>query len=34
LSRKPANTPGASVSVKDATLNLLRAFDVKKVFGK
>jgi len=33
LSRKPANTPGASVSVKDATLNLLRAFDVKKVFG-
>jgi benzoylformate decarboxylase len=33
LSRKPANTPGASVSVKDATLNLLRAFKIQKVFG-
>jgi benzoylformate decarboxylase len=33
LSRKPANTPGAIVSVKDATLNLLRAFKIQKVFG-
>jgi len=30
LPRKPAKT---SVSVKDATLNLLRAFGIKKVFG-
>jgi benzoylformate decarboxylase len=34
LSRKATKKPsGASVSVKDATLNLLRAFGVKKVFG-
>jgi benzoylformate decarboxylase len=33
LSRKPAKTTGSSVSVKDATLNLLRAFGIKKVFG-
>jgi benzoylformate decarboxylase len=33
LSRKPANTTGVSVSVKDATLNLLRAFKIQKVFG-
>jgi benzoylformate decarboxylase len=33
LSRKPVKTTGASVSVKDATLNLLRAFGIKKVFG-
>jgi benzoylformate decarboxylase len=30
LSRKTANTP---VTVKDATLNLLRAFGIRKVFG-
>jgi benzoylformate decarboxylase len=33
LSRKPAKTAGASVTVKQATLNLLRAFGIKKVFG-
>jgi benzoylformate decarboxylase len=33
LSRKSAKTAGASVSVKDATLNLLRAFGIRKVFG-
>jgi benzoylformate decarboxylase len=33
LSRKSTKSPGASVSVKDATLNLLRAFGIKKVFG-
>ena len=33
MSRKPAKTAGASVSVKDATLDLLRAFGIKKVFG-
>src|SRR6202140_2609646 len=32
-SRKPAKSSGASVSVKDATLNLLRAFKIQKVFG-
>src|SRR5436190_5023055 len=32
-SRKPAQTPSKSVTVKDATFNLLRAFGVKKVFG-
>jgi hypothetical protein len=31
LSRKPAKT--TSVSVKHATLDLLRAFGIKKVFG-
>jgi benzoylformate decarboxylase len=31
LSRKPAKT--ASIPVKDATLNLLRAFNIQKVFG-
>jgi benzoylformate decarboxylase len=33
LSRKPAKSVGAPVSVKDATLNLLRAFGIRKVFG-
>jgi benzoylformate decarboxylase len=33
LSRKATKSSGASVSVKDATLNLLRAFGIKKVFG-
>jgi benzoylformate decarboxylase len=33
LSRKPAKSAHASISVKDATLNLLRAFGIKKVFG-
>jgi benzoylformate decarboxylase len=33
LSRKPAKATAASLSVKDATLNLLRAFGIKKVFG-
>ena len=33
LSRKPAKTTAASVTVKQATLDLLRAFGIKKVFG-
>ena len=33
LSRKATKSSGASVSVKDATLNLLRAFKIQKVFG-
>jgi benzoylformate decarboxylase len=33
LSLKAAKTAGTSVSVKNATLNLLRAFGIKKVFG-
>src|SRR5664279_3735085 len=33
LSRKPAKTTSASLTVKDATLNLLRAFGIKKMFG-
>jgi benzoylformate decarboxylase len=33
LSRKPAKTSGASVTVKHATLDLLRAFGIRKVFG-
>jgi benzoylformate decarboxylase len=33
LSRKPTKTAGKSVSVKDATLNLLRAFKIQRVFG-
>ena len=33
MSRKPANALGTSVSVKDATLDLLRAFGIRKVFG-
>jgi benzoylformate decarboxylase len=33
LPRKPTNTSGASVSVKHATLDLLRAFGIRKVFG-
>ncbi|MDB5640503.1 MAG: benzoylformate decarboxylase [Bradyrhizobium sp.] len=33
MSRKPTKSTAASVTVKDATLNLLRAFGVKKVFG-
>jgi benzoylformate decarboxylase len=32
-SRKPAGTTQKSVTVKDATFNLLRAFGIKKVFG-
>src|ERR1043166_5637948 len=32
-SRKPAKTTGKSVTVKDATFNLLRAFGIRKVFG-
>jgi benzoylformate decarboxylase len=33
LSRKPTKNTAAPVSVKDATLNLFRAFGIKKVFG-
>jgi benzoylformate decarboxylase len=33
LSRKLANSTSSSISVKDATLNLLRAFGIRKVFG-
>jgi benzoylformate decarboxylase len=33
LSRKSAKSSSSSVSVKDATLNLLRAFGIRKVFG-
>jgi benzoylformate decarboxylase len=33
LSRKPTKTAGKSITVKDATLTLLRAFGIKKVFG-
>jgi benzoylformate decarboxylase len=33
LSRKLANSTSPSISVKDATLNLLRAFGIRKVFG-
>jgi benzoylformate decarboxylase len=33
LAREKSKTSRASVSVKDATLNLLRAFGIKKVFG-
>jgi len=33
LSRKPTKSNGASLSVKDATLDLLRAFGIRKVFG-
>ncbi len=33
MSRKPAKTSSASVSVKQATLDLLRAFGIRKVFG-
>jgi benzoylformate decarboxylase len=32
-SRKPATSAGAAVSVKHATLDLLRAFGIRKVFG-
>src|SRR5215813_5334885 len=32
-SRKPAKTASKSVSVKDATFGLMRAFGIKKVFG-
>jgi benzoylformate decarboxylase len=32
-SRKPAKTTSKSVSVRDATFGLLRAFGIKKVFG-
>ena len=33
MSRKPTKTTAASVSVKHATLDLLRSFGIKKVFG-
>jgi benzoylformate decarboxylase len=33
LHRKPAKTANASITVKDATFGLLRAFGIKKVFG-
>jgi benzoylformate decarboxylase len=33
LSRKPAKTAASSVTVKQATLDLLRSFGIKKVFG-
>jgi benzoylformate decarboxylase len=33
LSRKHTKTAGKSITVKHATLNLLRAFGIKKVFG-
>jgi benzoylformate decarboxylase len=33
LSRKPTKTTGASATVKQATLDLLRSFGIKKVFG-
>ena len=33
MSRKQAKTAGASITVKQATLDLLRAFGIKKVFG-
>jgi benzoylformate decarboxylase len=33
LSRTPAKPSAASITVKDATLDLLRAFGIKKVFG-
>ena len=33
MSRKPVKTTNTPVTVKDATLNLLRAFGIKKVFG-
>jgi benzoylformate decarboxylase len=33
LSRKPVKTTNTPVTVKDATLNLLRAFGIRKVFG-
>ena len=32
-SRKPARTAAASITVKDATFSLLRAFGIQKVFG-
>jgi len=33
LARKPAKTSGGAITVKDATLDLLRAFGIRKVFG-
>ena len=33
MPRKPTNTSGAPVTVRQATLDLLRAFGIKKVFG-
>ena len=33
MSRKPTNATGKSVTVKQATFDLLRAFGIKKVFG-
>ena len=33
MPRKPPNTSGAPITVKQATLDLLRAFGIKKVFG-
>ena len=33
MSRKPTKTTSASLTVKDATFNLLRAFGIRKMFG-
>ena len=33
MSRKPTKTDGKSITVKQATLDLLRAFGIRKVFG-
>ena len=33
MSRKPAKVTSTALTVRDATLNLLRAFGIKKVFG-
>ena len=33
MSRKPAKTSATPVTVKDATLDLLRAFGIRKMFG-
>ena len=33
MSRKPVKTAGVPLTVKDATLDLLRAFGIKRVFG-
>src|SRR6266571_5164982 len=33
MSRKPTKTDGKSITVKDATFGLLRAFGIKKMFG-
>ncbi|MGN6117887.1 MAG: thiamine pyrophosphate-binding protein, partial [Nitrobacter sp.] len=33
MARKPAKASGGAITVKDATLDLLRAFNIKTVFG-